>query len=314
MQLRCCGASFNVYLLVLSLLVTAPLCLYLARLRPQPVQGSTHVSALGPARLGVTSTVAGDRGVGGWFLAGSEATPPDEDLGNDAGTGPPSSSKSDVSLEDSSEGSGASEASYVLQAKWSAILTSLQKAENERSSSSTPDLAPGVMQDSVLARDGYRCPNCKITAQKLMPEDALRLYQLAHLVSRLLEHHRIWYMAAGGTLLGAVRNGGIIPHDDDVDFNILRLPGSKQVNSSGFRRDAARNGLYVKYVHRDFWHVGDALKPELHVDLMAMIEGPSAFVPTRLRLCLATVAGSLGTTAKGQYKAEIEVVCRRAVC
>lgn len=87
----------------------------------------------------------------------------------------------------------------------------------------------------------------------------------------MLEHHHIWYMASGGTLLGAVRNKGIIPHDDDVDFNIMRVPGSKLVNSTAFRTAARKNGLYVKYVHRDFWHIGDILRPELHVDLMAMI-------------------------------------------
>ena len=49
-------------------------------------------------------------------------------------------------------------------------------------------------------------------------------------VITLLEKHNITYWIQGGTLLGAVRNKGIIPWDDDVDISILENEVNKLLN------------------------------------------------------------------------------------
>lgn len=81
-------------------------------------------------------------------------------------------------------------------------------------------------------------------SQKLAPVDALSLYQSLHVVASLLDRHNITYWATDGTLLGAVRGAGVIPHDDDWDVVALEedLP---RINSSAFRDDLAMNGLYL---------------------------------------------------------------------
>ena len=54
----------------------------------------------------------------------------------------------------------------------------------------------------------------------LDPEDSYNLYKLFYEVSKLLEENKIIYWIIGGTFLGAVRSGGIIKWDDDVDIMI----------------------------------------------------------------------------------------------
>ena len=39
--------------------------------------------------------------------------------------------------------------------------------------------------------------------------------------TRVAKEHRIGWFAVAGTLLGAVRNQGIIPFDDDIDLGVL---------------------------------------------------------------------------------------------
>ena len=39
---------------------------------------------------------------------------------------------------------------------------------------------------------------------------------------RIMNKHNIPYYMIGGTMLGAIRHGGFIPWDDDMDFGVLR--------------------------------------------------------------------------------------------
>lgn len=47
------------------------------------------------------------------------------------------------------------------------------------------------------------------------------LLQMAEDIIAVCEEKKIYYQLSGGTVLGAVRHGGFIPWDDDIDLNIL---------------------------------------------------------------------------------------------
>jgi phosphorylcholine metabolism protein LicD len=64
----------------------------------------------------------------------------------------------------------------------------------------------------------------KTAAEKLLtiPHDIIALiYKMVKDVTDLFDKHDITYWADGGTLLGAVRHGGMIPWDDDADLGLL---------------------------------------------------------------------------------------------
>lgn len=61
----------------------------------------------------------------------------------------------------------------------------------------------------------------KLNNERLTDNEVDLLYDIVEITASILEKHNIRYIMEGGTLLGAVRNGGLIPHDNDADFNVL---------------------------------------------------------------------------------------------
>jgi lipopolysaccharide cholinephosphotransferase len=61
----------------------------------------------------------------------------------------------------------------------------------------------------------------RLYAEKLTDDEVDLLYDIMEVTAKILEGHNIRYTIEGGSLLGAVRNGGLIPHDNDGDFDVL---------------------------------------------------------------------------------------------
>lgn len=61
----------------------------------------------------------------------------------------------------------------------------------------------------------------RLEKEKLSDDDVDMLYYIMEMTDKILNDNKIRYSIEGGTMLGAVRNGGLIPHDNDGDFDIL---------------------------------------------------------------------------------------------
>lgn len=71
--------------------------------------------------------------------------------------------------------------------------------------------------DRLLGSDSYRAA---VHTNKTAPEHILLFYQTLKDVHEIFEAADLIYWLEGGTLLGQMRHGGIIPWDDDVDVTM----------------------------------------------------------------------------------------------
>jgi hypothetical protein len=85
--------------------------------------------------------------------------------------------------------------------------------------------APAIRQVTTTERlepppDAPLTTEDRFYFERTDPKKVGRLYQMMKVLDAVLEKHQIPYWASGGTALGAVRHGGMIPWDDDIDIEI----------------------------------------------------------------------------------------------
>jgi lipopolysaccharide cholinephosphotransferase len=85
----------------------------------------------------------------------------------------------------------------------------------------------------------------------------LRLLDMLKAVDAILNKHGIDYWLEGGTLLGAVRHGGFIPWDDDVDIAVM-WHDYKRLKK--ILPQELPSNLVYQHSHTDKYHTGTFIK------------------------------------------------------
>ena len=80
-------------------------------------------------------------------------------------------------------------------------------------------LANSYLKPIMEHYHSYR--KCNYPHLILSPQQLETTKELLIAFNNFCRKKRISYFAVGGTLLGAIRNGGMMPFDDDIDLGIL---------------------------------------------------------------------------------------------
>lgn len=114
----------------------------------------------------------------------------------------------------------------------------------------------GSLEHAVSASHNYRkqIPKYSSEIPSLPVEDVVRIYALMEKVDQIFTKHGIRYWGDGGTLLGAVRNGGLIPWDDDLDICILEQDEKTLLS---LNRDLAEANLGLNIHWKEFYQIYD---------------------------------------------------------
>jgi hypothetical protein len=103
-------------------------------------------------------------------------------------------------------------------------------------------------------------------------EDAHKLYQIMQAVHEVFGELGITYWADWGTALGAVRNKGIIPTDDDLDICFLKKDEPRMLTDVKAALAARGFGIYKSCELYRVFHLSDAPKDRrYYMDVSPMV-------------------------------------------
>ncbi len=111
------------------------------------------------------------------------------------------------------------------------------------------------------------------------PESIRLLYHMMNDVHRLFVHFKLPYWIDGGSILGSIRHGGIIPWDDDLDIGILKKDEKRflrlrsVLEKAGYSISPVWFGYKIFYSDRPHIEGFDYSFPFMDVFIFDLIDG-----------------------------------------
>lgn len=114
----------------------------------------------------------------------------------------------------------------------------------------------------IIQGVSYDMPEIEIRSPRIFhvkPHVLNELVDLARFADAFLGKHGIQYVVCYGTLLGALRHGGPMPWDDDVDFTIFRPQDLQKMNDCFDEMvEEVEQSDYRLFQHNDYWKISKA--------------------------------------------------------
>lgn len=118
--------------------------------------------------------------------------------------------------------------------------------------------------------------------QWLPPGTVLEMYRMLHVVAGLCDAFGVDWWVSHGTLIGALRDGGLFSHADDCEIDIFGGPNAEVFHSLHMRRALARNGYELGFDPRGgAFKVWPAGSPQASPETDDQLENQNYWLPQR---------------------------------
>ncbi len=139
-----------------------------------------------------------------------------------------------------------------------AIVLPIVASKSERATPSVKASAIGISVGcAVLAAVilGVEAAWLSRPPARLTQTDVNVLYDMNRAFTEACKKRGVLPMAMSGTLIGAIRHGGIIAWDDDIDVGMLKEDCDRVMNDPTLHRELEAQGFIIHRASNDFWKV-----------------------------------------------------------